>query len=189
MKIKAFVTLLVGLLLSAAGWLIPYVRLQQQIEEYGTITLVGVSQTPSSLYMERVFGSEMICFVLFGAALVLCGLFCLLFSKTVSSCCTLKTTALSLALSAVGAMGMICVLLWYVTTAFGEASQHPIAYPSSLIGGVICLAAFALLLVAYVAARKPRFSFKGVAVDVAAAVLFLPPFVMSMLYGMEWLGL
>ena len=111
-----------------------------------------------------------------GVVLIIAGLFCLVFSKTVKASCSIKTTALSLGISASGAAGLYCFFLWAVIAGFGETLKHPIEFTGSKIGGFICLALFILQIVFYIKQRKAFKSVKGIVIDVLTSILFLPTF-------------
>ena len=49
-------------------------------------------------------------------------------NEYVKNNCNIKTTALSLGLSAVGAAGLVCAFLWFSIVSFGEMSKHPTEY-------------------------------------------------------------
>lgn len=90
---------------------------------------------------------------------------------------TWKTSLIALGISAVGALGLGCVLLYLGSVAFGEAHKHPIAHPMSIAVGLISFFMVILLFCLYVKQRSERPSVKGVVLDVLLALLCLVPFV------------
>ena len=71
--------------------------------------------------------------------------FCLLFSKTVIAHCTIKTSVISIGLSGIGALGLVCAFLWFTIVSYHEMSKHPVEYPVSILLGMICFIAFSIL--------------------------------------------
>ena len=113
----------------------------------GAVGIIGGADTPTYEFVVfRVMDGWPFVAILFGITLIFSALFCLLFSKTVINNCNMKTTVLSLGLSAVGAAGLVCVCIWFVTVAFGEISKYPIKYPASVLLGSLCFFAFVVLL-------------------------------------------
>ena len=114
--------------------------------------------------------------LIFGLTLFLCGGFCLVFKRTVTNNCRLKTTALSLIISFFGASGVSCCFIWYSIVAFHEMSKHPISYPLSIIGGILSLVAFIITIIIYIKARKEHFKIKGIVVDIITSIITIPTF-------------
>lgn len=112
---------------------------------------------------------------LIGGALILCGLFCLIFNKTVKENCTLKTSGISLAISAVTALGLYCATTFALCFVMTHPSKHPIALPASIIIGILCLIALILLLRIYCKQRKEKPSAKGIVIDILFAVIYIIP--------------
>ena len=88
---------------------------------------------------------------------------------------SLKTSALAVALSAMGSAGLYCLFLWVSTIAFGEVQKYPIANRFSMAGGFVCLLICILLLFLYVHIRQKKPSLLGVFLDVGVCVLFFAP--------------
>ena len=98
--------------------------------------------------------------------------------RTVSTHCNIKTSAISLGLSGVGALGVCCVLWWVTLTAFGEASKHPVEYPVSVGLGMLSFMVFVFLIGLYFIVRRKNWSIKGIVLDVLTSLLYLPSFFM-----------
>lgn len=81
----------------------------------------------------------------------------------------------TIALSFTASLGGYCLFTFLLSTP----NKNPIAYPSSIVGMFICLAAFIVLLIVYAAKRKARPSLAGVITDVVFALLMLLPFFVS----------
>lgn len=142
------------------------------------LTVIGVAP----------FNGFSFCLILFGAALIVTALFCLIFSKTIKANSTIKTSAISLCLSAVGALGLVCALIWYTIIVFHEMSKHPISYPVSVFLGIICFVFFIILIVLYFKHRRNSWSIKGVLIDVLTSIIYLPFFFFAFYYLSEALS-
>lgn len=190
MKLKqtSLLTLSVGVLLLVIGAIAPFIALQTYTSQNGATGIIGGADTPTykSVVFRLMNGWPFVA-ILFGIALVVSALFCLIFSKTVKNNCNIKTTALSLMLSAVGALGLVCVTLWIVIVSFGEMSRHPISYPVSILLGMFCFFMFLVLIALYFITRKKNWSIKGIVIDVLTSILYLLPFFFAFEYLYETL--
>ena len=86
----------------------------------------------------------------------------------------LKTTGLSLLLSLWGAAGLTCFVIWFSIVSFHAMAQSPIAYPTSIAGGLLSLAAFVLSAFYYVRTRKGHWKPVGVLLDGLTVLLSAP---------------
>ena len=182
-KYISYIILASGILLLIIGVLLPFIALQNYISYNGAISIIGGADIPT--YEVIVFGwmnGLPFCLMLLGAALSISALFCLLFSKTVKANCTIKTSALSIGLSAVGAMGITCVFIWFTIVSFHEMSKHPISYPLSKILGMLCFFAFIVLIALYFKERKNHWTVKGFFIDIFTSILYLPAFFFTLGY-------
>ena len=184
MKLKtgSFVALIIGVLLFGIGLFPILLYCRQYTPQAGATAIIGGADQPTfSFMMSQLLHSWPFCLMLFGLSLGISALFCLLFSKTAAKNCSIKTSAVALGLSAVSALGMVSVILWYSIAAFHEMSQHPVAYPFSILVGSLCgLGCFALLIL-YGKARKRFWSLKGMWIDTLTAVLYFPAFFFTFL--------
>ncbi len=179
MKLKqiSLLTLLAGVLFSITGVIVPFILLQNYISKNGPIAIIGGADMPTTNFIVfRIMNGWPFVAILFGITLIVSALFCLIFSKTVKNNCNIKTSALSLGLSAVGALGLVCAFLWFTIVSFGEMSKHPISYPTSIILGMICFFVFIILIALYFRVRKINWSIKGVIIDVVTSIIYLPTF-------------
>ena len=186
MKLKTFslITLAGGVLL----WIIAIVWVMTARYGGNGVGIIGGADIPTYLFEMTRLWRELFCFLLFGAALIVTGVFCLIFAKTVKTHCTIPTSAIAFGLSVVGALGLLCVLVWYDIVVFGKMSRHPIEYPFSIALGLTCLLAFVALIIWYVKQRKGRWSVKGVAIDIGTALLYLPAFWWLFFRVYQWLS-
>ncbi len=179
MKLKqiSLLTLLTGVLFSIIGVIVPLIRLQNYISQNGAIGIIGGADMPTTYFLVfRIMNGWPFVAILFGITLIVSALFCLIFSKTVKNSCNIKTTALSLGLSTVGAAGLVCFFLWFSIVSFGEMSKHPIEYPLSVLLGILCFFAFIVLIAIYLKLRKINWSMKGFCIDILTSIIFLPTF-------------
>lgn len=176
-KIYSSIVLISGLLLALTSVLVPIIKLSNYTAQNGSIGIIGGADGPTAIYLtSRLLGERLLFALILGLTLFLCGGFCLVFKRTVTNNCRLKTTALSLIISFFGASGLSCFLIWYSIVAFLEMSMHPIAYPLSIIGGIFSLVAFIITIILYIKARKENFKIKGIVVDVITSIITLPIF-------------
>lgn len=173
MKLKTFslITLASGVLLWIVEIVWVMVTLQNDAAFHSVMDIIS-----GSTYRLMLLSVWWLCFLLFGTALIVTAVFCLIFAKTVKKHCTIPTSAIAVGLSAVGALGLLCVLVWYDIASAHVMSRHPIEYPFSIILGLTCLLVFVALIIWYVKRRKGRWSVKGVAIDIGTALLYLPAF-------------
>ena len=89
-------------------------------------------------------------------------------------------------LSCVGALGLVCVFIWFSIVSFGEMSKHPIEYPVSVLLGIVCFFAFVVLIAVYLKLRKTNWSIKGLIIDILTSIIYLPTFfyIFSYIYGL-----
>lgn len=187
MKLRSFswVMLVCGLILAAVGAVAPVLALQLSSQGAAMGIIGGADASTYRFVMFTLLDGWPFCAVLFGGSLTVSGLFCLFFGKTVERYCSVKTSAVSLALSAVGAMGFVCAILWYAMAAFHETEKHPILHPVCVALGVICLIACIVLIAWYIKFRKKQRSIPGVLVDVLTCILYFPAFFFAFSYLFE----
>lgn len=185
MKLKKFslLTLLAGILLLIIGIIVPIVAVYIYTSQNGAIGIIGGADTPTYEFVVfHIMNGWPFIAILFGITLIVSSLFCLVFSKTVKNNCSIKTSVLSVGLSAVGAAGLVCAFLWFLIVSFGEMSKHPIEYPVSILLGIVCFFAFVVLIALYFEARKINWSIKGFCIDILTSVIFLPTFFFAFSY-------
>ena len=176
--ILGFVVLLMGIM--------PIVSLSIYAAQHGSVAIIGGADGPTAIFLTwRLLHDWPAFFILLGLSLIISAAFCLLFSKTVTAHCSFKTSALSLSLSAIGGLGLVCVLMWCSIVAFGEMSKHPIAYPVSVLLGILCFFAFIILIALYIKVRKINWSMKGVIIDILTSMVYLPTFFLIFTYIYE----
>ena len=99
-----------------------------------------------------------------------------IFRKTTQAHCQMKTSVLSVAISAVGALGFYCLLTWGTIVAWDTMAAHPVTYSASTVIGFFSLLAALGLLILYIRERIKTPSVKGVILDVLCAALYFVPF-------------
>ena len=176
-KIYSSIALILGLLLVLASVLVPIIILSSYTAQNGSIGIIGGADGPTAIYLtSRLLGGRLLFTLILELTLFLCGGFCLVFKRTVTNNCRLKTTALSLVISFFGAMGLACFFIWYSIVVFHKMSMSPISYPSSIIGGIFSLVAFIITIILYIKARKENFKIKGIVIDIMTSIITLPAF-------------
>ena len=175
-KRNALILLIIGILLSLAGFLTPIVY-RILISDNGVTGIIGGANAPSYIFMlNTMFSGLPAALGFLGAGLAVSSCFCLVFKSTVKKYCAIDTSAISLGLSAVGALGFMCFRVWCLTAAFGASPKYPIRYPVSIILSILCFIAFVALIVIYIKKRKANRSAKGVIIDMLTSVLYFPAF-------------
>ncbi len=176
-KIYSFIALISGLLLVLASILVPIIILSNYTAQNGSIGIIGGADGPTAIYLtSRLLGGRLLFTLILGLTLFLCGGFCLIFKRTITNNCRLKTTALSLVISFFGAMGLTCFFIWYSIVVLHKMSMSPISYPSSIIGGIFSFVAFIITIILYIKARKENFKIKGIVIDIMTSIITLPAF-------------
>jgi len=182
LKTASIIAASVGAVILFFSVVLPMLTLMNS--DQGSIGIIGGADGPTAQFITfRFLIAPHMMKICFGATLLIAGLFCLVFSKTVKESCSIKTTALSLGISAAGGAGLYCLMIWVIIAGFAGISRHPITYPASIICGLISFALFIMLIVFYIKQRKAYKSVKGVIIDVLTSILFLPAF----FCGFEWL--
>lgn len=151
------------------------------------VGIIGGADGPTAILVTRLFGGFWLSAVLFWAATAFCGLFCLVFSQTVKTHCTFKTSGVALALAAVVGAGVYCAVTFVICLMVG-AEAHPIALRASVILGTVCFAALLFLVWLYGKLRKRCPSGKGIAIDLLFALIYLIPFFFFCMTLGNWLG-
>ena len=173
-KIYSSVCLISGLLLVLASVLVPIIKLSNYTAQNGSVGIIGGADAPTLLFLLRYSDGHLLFALILGLTLFLCGGFCLVFKRTVTNNCKLKTTVLSLIISFFGASGLSCFFIWYSIVAFYEMSMHPIAYPLSIFAGLLSLMGFVTAIVFYIRARKTNLKPKGIIIDILTSIITLP---------------
>lgn len=112
----------------------------------------------------------------FGIAVIISAAFCLVIPAAVKTCCSIKTSAMAVALSAVGGAGLTFALIRVAISMFNEGYSHPIKYPLLLSLMIALLLIFIALIIIYCRMRKSNSSATGFVIDVLTSVIYLPAF-------------
>ena len=176
MKARRFplIVLLVGLLLSVVGLVLPIILIRTGGAATG---IIGGADAPTYWFaLTNIIGGLPFCIVLLGWAMTLTSLPAVIFHKTFQRICSPKTSGIAMGLSAIGGFGLTCAFYCYALAAFNEHSKHPIGYPLSLAAGMIAFCAFLLLICFYFMARGKKPSILGFIYDVICSIVYLPAF-------------
>lgn len=183
MKLRRYAlwVLLSGFGVLLLGFLIPFVTAR-----HASMGIVGGADWPTYQFLlSHAFNGWPIALILLGISVVISSGFCLLLSRTVSTHCNIKTSAISLGLSGVGAAGLACAFRWLAIVMFDGSSKFPIEYPVSISLGVLCFLAFILLIGLYFMVRMKNWSIIGVIIDVLTSIVYLPAFFWIISYVYE----
>ena len=156
----------------------------------GSIGIIGGVDTPTiNFIMSCLVGTwQGLCFML-GVPLVLTALFAIIFKKTVSNHCSLKTTITALLISAMVGAEAGCFINCFLIAATGQMHKHPIQYPWSVAGTTVAFVAILGLLALYIfklRVKNPRG--KGIAIDMLTAAVYFPSMFLAFLHFAEWLS-
>ena len=175
LKIFSLVALISGLLFSLASVLLPIIIFSVYTSQNGSIGIIGGADGPTAIYLtSRLFDGHLLFTLILGLTLLVCGGFCLIFKRTVTNNCRLKTTVLSLLISFFCASGLACFFIWYSIVIFHEMSKHSISYPLSIIGCIISFVAIVLTIIYYIITRKDNYKIKGIVIDILTSIIALP---------------
>lgn len=187
-NIFSLVTGIIGVLciLVAA---IPIILVLTNFGGANDIGIIGGADTPTiNFIMSCLVGTwQGLCFML-GVPLVLTALFAIIFKKTVSNHCSLKTTITALLISAMVGAEAGCFINCFLIAATGQMHKHPIQYPWSVAGTTVAFVAILGLLALYIfklRAKNP--SGKGIAIDMLTAAVYFPFMFLAFLHFAEWL--
>lgn len=176
MKARRFplIVLLVGLLLSVVGLVLPIILIRTDGAATG---IIGGADAPTYWFaLTNFIGGLPFCIILLGWAMTLTSLPVVIFPKTFQRICSPKTSCIAMGLSAIGGFGLTCAIYCYALAAFHDASRHPIGYPLSLSMGLVALCAFFLLICIYFKVRAAKPYIMGLIYDVICSILYLPAF-------------
>lgn len=160
--ITSATVLIAGLALAALGYTLPEI-----VDLQNTDTLSAgdffAKELTLTVHSENLF--------MLGVAVALCALFCLIFRKTVQNNCSVRTSAVALALSAVSVLGTSFALggLFY-----GSYESTALLTVDAIVA-LLCLCGFILLLGLYTKLRVKNPSAKGIVIDILFAFLYLIP--------------
>lgn len=174
----ARIAFIIGGALMLIGFVLPFIVLTFKTSEGGAVGIIGgADKFTLDLLLRNTLSGFPLCLTWLGGTVAVSSLFCIIFSKTVQKHCGVKTSVISLLLSAVGALGMVCFLLWLSMAAFDEISKYPIEYPFSVAVGCTALMVFICLIAFYCTARLQRgWTLKGFLIDVLTSILCFPAF-------------
>lgn len=134
MKNRLIISLVICLIVAAAGLILPYVV-------FNAPSIIGGAGRPTmQFYMRTSVGQVLMLMQMFGAAGALsCGLALCLHNGL-----SPKSLLISLLASAAASAGLDCLLMFAGCFIMTNPARHPVALPVSIIGG--CIAAAVLWL-------------------------------------------
>lgn len=189
MKLKrnSLLVLFLGFTVSFIGFIMPLIYWKSYISNNGAIGIIGGADAPTYTFMlSALFDGLPFVLVILGIILVVSSVFCLLFPNVIKKHCNINTSIISLGLSILGALGLVCAFLWFSIVSFGEMSKRPIEYHVSVLIGIISFFGFIFLIALYLKTRKKNWSIKGIVIDVFTSIVYLLAFffIFSYLYGL-----
>ena len=167
---------------------IPVILVLVNPAQSSSLAIIGGADTPTiNFIMSCLVGTwQGLCFML-GVPLVLTALFAIIFKKTVSNHCSLKTTITALLISAMAGAEAGCFINCFLIAAMGKVHEHPVKFPWSVAGSIIAFVATLLLLALYIFVRTKKPSGKGIAIDMLTAAVYFPFMFLAFLHFAEWL--
>ena len=153
MKKRNFITLILGVIIVALGFLYPIFK-------------------PEYSYWECFLTLVPFAFILLGIFITLFAILGFSFPDFFKETCPLSTTITATAGSFVGSCWFWCFLVY----ATSSSKNNPIAYPMSITFGNILSICLLVLLVAYIYFRIKKFYFSGLGIDVLIVILTFVPF-------------
>ena len=179
MKLKqiSLVALLIGVLLIARV-IVPFVALEAFAAQKSSIGIIGGADGPTAIFLtSRIMNGWPFFAILLGSALIISALFCLIFSKTVKNNCSVKTTALSIGLSALSAIVLVCFFMVFTSETLSDPSRHPVASAVSVLLGMFSFFAIIILSTVYIKDRIKKWSVAGFIIDILTGFIYLPAFI------------
>ena len=173
MKKAYFVTLLIGVVLFAAGLTFPDLFPVEKITEY------HLAQGAKCVAFASLTG---------GGVTILYGIAGVIFNKRIAQHCNWKTTTVTLGISAVTSLGAHCILSFLSCFFLTNPDRHPIRFPASLCVGMISLSIFLMLGYLYCQIRRKNASVGAVVMDVILGLAACIPFYFTYLALDYWIS-
>lgn len=140
----------------------------------GIVALLFANGTISKIDFLQYHWPRCVC--LLSVLLMLTALVCLIFPKTIKNHCSVKTSLLALGISLIGGLGILCFFNGWGMAWSGGSEAHPVKYPLTRAIGGIALLIFMFLILFYIWGRKSCWSLKGLLIDLATSLLYIPAF-------------
>ncbi len=173
MRKRGIITLIIGAVILVIGILFPLI--------FSNISSGTATEGLTIRDPQRWSFFIALAFIPTGFAILLNGLFVVIFPKFTENVCRVSTTLISIALSTLGALVLISLFNLYVYVVFNESKLHPISYPVSFFATLLCFFACCILGLLYYYFRKKNYSLQGVAVDLITVGLYFIP--MTLFWG------
>ena len=182
MKKFSAAVFIIGIVLFLSGFILPYVLIAKSGNQ-GAVGIIGGADGPTAKFITAsVFKNLFLVLKYLGGALILTGIFALLFENTVKNNSTVKTALLSFGLSGLTAAGLGCLFNVLFIVFFSHPDKHPYEYPLSIAVGLICLAVFTVILCLYIKERMKIRKFKGIIIDICLFSVWLTPLLLLIDY-------
>lgn len=182
MKKISTIVLIIGITLFIIGFILPLISFVFYTAQNGSVGIIGGADGPTAIYLTStlLFNKHSVVW-LYGVAFIISSLFCLIFEKTLKKSCSIKTSGISLSISAIISLGIYCFFCFISCFIMTHPNKHPIIFPTSIILGILSFVALIILINFYVKARKEKPSVKGIIIDILFVITFLVPFFITYL--------
>ena len=159
MKKRNFITLILGAIIVALGFLYPIIY-----------SAISTGSTETYWQILRYETPYQIIFI--GLLIILFAVLGFIFPKFFEKNCPVPTTIISFAISFVSAGGMFCLIysIWL------SPQSNPIAFPANVTLGVICGICAIILTFIYISYRNKHPVYYGFAIDLITVFLTIKPF-------------
>ena len=141
-----------------------------------SVGIIGGADGPTAILLVRSTGHLPMTVLSFGGAMLISGLFALIFNRSMAKNCSLRTSAISLGISASVSLEAFAFFLFASCYFLSNPNKHPIRHPVSLLVGIFALVALVSMICIYAKIRSKNKSLIGVLWDACLALLFLVPF-------------
>ena len=179
MKLKTISTIglcvgLVGLVAIVAPYIISYFISANEIEGIG---IIGAADGPTARFLIfKLFINEQFLPITIFLTLIVLSVIYLIFNETATKGCAVKTTALSVGISASIAATIFGFLNLHFLDVFNEASYTSTRFHISQAISLLFPIVFIILLIFFCLARKSKPSVGGTLLDIVTSILLVIPF-------------
>ena len=181
MKKYALIIFIISLLLLVAG--LHFTGTLSVILPFDDIGIIGGADRPTANFLiNKILSNAYGLLIFFGLATAVCSLFSLILSRPIKNHCCFPTSATALGLSACASLGAYSLLIFASCFFLTDPSKHPIAFPASVVCGMIALIGFVLLMALYCKLRGKKPSVPGIFFDVVFSLMYMPAFFWSYNY-------
>lgn len=158
MKKQTLASIVTGIILLMIWSLFPFIAKISGIDAYSNISMIRASM------------------LIFSIAFFVLSILLHIFRKQMEEYCSLRTTCLSILISAVGSLGLYAAFIFYLTFFLGSVREHPIVYNVGRVVIPLSFLLFCILLVVYILVRRKKIFSIGTVIDIIISIIFIIPF-------------